>query len=82
MNTKRIENRRAVRKRIRKAQTDEALQTVVDGIIGHQASLNLTDDDLHRLSACVMGRIHQICDATRKAYADLAASRRKHRSAA
>jgi hypothetical protein len=82
MDDQRIEHRQAIRKRIQKAQTDEVLQTVVDGMITHQAQLQLTNDDLHRLSACAMGRVHQIIEATRLAYADLAELRQRRRDAA
>ena len=82
MNEKRKEHRQAIRKRIQKAQTDEVLQTVVDGMVTHQAQLHLTNDDLYRLSACVMARVHQIIEATRLAYADLAELRQRRRSAA
>ncbi len=75
-------NRRAIRKRIKKAQTDDVLQSVVDGMITHQAALKLTDDDLNRLSGCVMARVHQIIEATRLAYADLVELRQRRRSAA
>ena len=82
MNEKRKEHRRAIRKRIQKAQTDEVLQTVVDGMIAHQAQLQLTNDDLYRLSACVMARVHQILNATRSAYADLVELRQQRKDAA
>jgi hypothetical protein len=82
MDEKRKEHRRAIRKRIQKAQTDEVLQTVVDGMITHQAQLHLTNNDLYRLSACVWARVHQIIKATRLAYADLAELRQRRRGAA